>query len=519
MPEIRVRNPRTGSPLYDVAEATPDEIAEVYRRARLAQQRLARMSVRGRLEEVGKLSRYLLTHRDRIVRRIVEETGKCATDALALEVFAALDIIDYYQKHAERILSDEPVKTPLVLLGKRSRVYFEPLGVVLVISPWNYPFHLSFVPAVSAIIAGNAVVLKPSQYTPLRGVIEEMVRESGFLEDSLQVVYATRQSAGPLIDQRPDKILFTGSVGAGRKVMQQAAQHLIPVELELGGKDPMLVFDDVDLDRTANGAMWGAFVNCGQTCTSVERIYVDQRIIDQFLAVLVEKVRKLRIPTCGEPGDDEMRLDVGCMTTDFQLEVVEKQLDNAVAQGARILTGGQRVPGTRIFPPTIVTGVNHSMALAREETFGPVVVVMPFATEEEAIRLANDSAFGLSASVWSRDLRRADRAARAIRTGNVSINNVLATQANSALPYGGIKESGFGRYRGSFGLHTFSNIKSIVVDKQGPAPEMYWYPYSEKKYRLLTSLLDALYGSRPAGLLKAAVAGIRMMRMAKRERL
>ena len=332
MPEIHVRCPRTGRPLYDVAEATSAEIADVYVRARKAQEILGKMSVPERLQEAAKLKRYILENKELIARRISEETGKCETDAMAMEVFAALDIIHYYQKHAVKILADERVPTPLILLGKRSKVFYEPMGTVLVISPWNYPFHLSFVPAISAIIAGNAVVLKPSQYTPLRGVIEDMVRQSGFLADAFQVVYATRRTAQPLIDARPEKIMFTGSVAAGKVVMQQAAQHLIPVELELGGKDPMLVFDDVDLGRTVNGALWGAFVNCGQTCTSIERLYVQEGIYDAFVSSLVQKVKRLKIPTDQKSERDGGELDIGCMTTEAQVETVERHVAEAVAQ-------------------------------------------------------------------------------------------------------------------------------------------------------------------------------------------
>lgn len=519
MSEIRVSCPRTGRALYAEPEATPDQIAEAYVRARKAQAILAKMSVRERLAEAAKLKRYIVENKELIARRIAEETGKCESDALAIEVFPALDIIDYYQKTAVRALADERASTPLILFGKRSRIYYEPLGTVLIISPWNYPFHLSFVPAISAIIAGNAVILKPSQYTPLRGIIEDMVEKSGFLADAFQVVYATRRTAQPLIDARPDKIMFTGSVAAGKAVMRQAAELLIPVELELGGKDPMLVFDDVDLGRTVNGALWGAFVNCGQTCTSIERIYVQDTIYDKFVGAMVEKVKKLRIPTDTKSEYDGGQLDIGCMTTEAQIETVERQLAEAVAQGATILTGGSRVPGTRIFPPTIVTNCNHSMSIVKDETFGPVVAVMKFKTEEEAIRLANDSTFALSASVWSRDLVRAQRVARGIYTGNVSINSALATQGNSALPYGGLKDSGFGRYRGRFGLHAFSNIKSVLIDKQKGDPEMYWYPYSPQKFRLLSQLLDALYGSCPCGLLKVGAIGLRMLLMAKREKL
>jgi acyl-CoA reductase-like NAD-dependent aldehyde dehydrogenase len=519
MSEIHVRCPRTNRPLYDIPEATTEDVAAAYARARKAQRVLGAMTVRERLAQVAKLKHYILKNKDHIAQRISEETGKCITDALLLEVYPALDIIDHYEKTAEKSLADERVSTPLVMFGKHSRVFYEPLGILLVISPWNYPFHLSFIPAVSALIAGNAVILKPSQYTPLRGVVEDMVRESGFVTDAFQVVYATRRSAKALIDQRPDKIMFTGSVGAGKIVMEQAAQYLIPVELELGGKDPMVAFDDVDLGRTVNGALWGAFVNCGQTCTSIERLYVQEGIYDVFVSELVEKVKKLHIPTDSQSENDGGQLDVGCMTTDAQLETVERQLAEAVAQGATILTGGKRVPGTRIFPPTVVTNVNHSMSVVKDETFGPVVVVMKFKTEDEAIALANDSIFGLSASVWSRDLVRAKRVARAIYTGNVSINSALATQANSALPYGGLKDSGFGRYRGHFGLHAFSNIKSVFIDKQKSMPEMYWYPYSPKKYKLFGNLLDALYGGGLLWLLKAGVAGARLFVMSIREKL
>jgi acyl-CoA reductase-like NAD-dependent aldehyde dehydrogenase len=477
------------------------------------------MSVQERLAELAKLKDYIVNNKQRIVDRIVEETGKSDTDALVLEVFPALDIIDYYQKNAAKFLADQKVKTPVVLMGKKSRVFYEPLGVILVISPWNYPFHLSFVPIVCALVAGNACVLKPSRFTPLRGVLEDMVNESGFLKDALQVVYASRKTAQALIDERPDKIMFTGSVGVGKKIMEQAAKLLIPVELELGGKDPMVVFEDVDLDRTVNGALWGSFCNCGQTCTSVERVYVQEKIYDDFVAKLKEKLAKLRTLEKCDGKDDKGALDVGCMTANFQIEEIEAQLADAKAKGAEVVVGGGRIGDSHVIPPTIVVNVDDTMAIAKDETFGPVVTVGRFKSEDEAVAWANDSPFGLSASVWSADLERADRVARRIVTGNVSINSVLATQANCGLPFGGIKDSGFGRYRGPFGLHSFSNIKSVLIDKQSSKPEMYWYPYSKTKYEMLKKLMDALFGGGPLGLLKAAVLGMKLESMAKRERL
>lgn len=513
---ITVKNPRSGDVLYTIPEPTDEDVRQVYERARRAFTTLGAMPIRARLDELGKLKKYILDNREHLVTRICEETGKCRTDALAIEVFPACDIIDYYQKNAEKLLADQVVKTPMVLFGKKSRIYYEPLGVVLVISPWNYPFHLSFVPIVCALAAGNAVILKPSRYTPLRGVLEDMCEKSGFVPNALQVVYATRKTAGALIEAPPAKIFFTGSVDGGRQVMAQAARHLTPVELELGGKDPMIVFEDVDLNRAANGAMWGGIVNCGQTCTAVERIYVHEGIYDRFIDVLKEKVQRLRTL---QTQQGEENLDVGCMTTEFQIQTIEGQLEDARAKGARIVCGGSREPGSHVFPPTIVADATHSMSITLEETFGPVVTVTRFRTEDEAVELANDSPFGLSSSVWSADIERATRVARRLVTGNVSINNVLATQASSALPFGGAKQSGFGRYRGVFGLHTFSNIKAVVIDRQSGKSEMHWYPYSRLKYSLLGKLMEALFNGGPLGIVKAAWYGLRLELLARKERL
>ncbi|MFO7973717.1 MAG: aldehyde dehydrogenase family protein [Candidatus Hydrogenedentota bacterium] len=516
---ITVHNPRNGEVLYTIAPPAEQEIAETYGRAREAFVKLKAMSVGERLGEIAKLKRYILENRHDVAQKIVNETGKCITDALMLEVFPALDMIDYYEKNAERMLADQPVKTPIFLFGKKSKVVYEPMGPVLVISPWNYPFHLSFIPIVCAFVAGNPAILKPSSYTPLKGLYEEIIQKSGFMKDAIQVVYATRKHAQLLIDEKPAKIFFTGSVGAGKKVMAAAAEHLIPLELELGGKDPMVVFDDVNIERTVNGALWGAFANSGQTCTSVERVYVQEGIYDRFLEALTEKIAKLKSLAPDGAGEDNGELDIGCMTTDFQIEEIEEQLADAKAKGGHIVCGGQREGKSHVFPPTVVTELESGMKIVYDETFGPVVTVGKFKTEQEAIDLANDSPFGLSASVWSADLERADRVARAIVTGNVSINNVLATQANSGLPFGGVKASGFGRYRGSFGLHTFSNVKSIVVDKQNGKIELNWYPYSKRKFQLFNELMSVAFSGKPFSLLRTAWAGLKLELLAKKHRL
>lgn len=509
------RNPRTGAEMYRVEEPSDAALADVMARARGAYPKIAAMSVRGRLAEVGKLKRYLVANRHALAEKISAENGKCMTDALIGDVFTCLDLIAYYEKHAERILADEKAPTPLVLMGKKSKIIYSPLGPALIISPWNYPLNTALTPALCAFIAGNPVIMKPSEWTPMRGLLDDLIRDSGFMPDAMQVVLGGRDTGRRLIDLGPAKIFFTGSVRGGKEILKHAAESLIPVELELGGKDPMIVFDDCNLERAVNGAAWGALNNTGQGCTSVERCFVQAGVHDVF----VEKLKACfsRRSTTDTVGDrpDTGDMDIGCITTPFQLETIKRQVADAAAKGAQVWHAYPPVDGATNFPPTIITGVTNDMAVQTDETFGPVVTIVPFRTEDEAVALANDTIYGLSSSVWTSDLAKADRVARRMEAGNVCVNDVMVSEGNSALPFGGVKQSGIGRYKSRVGLHGFCNIKSVMIDPGKKDNEANWYPYTQEKYRIFSAIVASAFNGLP-GLPGLLLNGLKMDSLVKR---
>lgn len=489
---ISVTSPVSLRQLYSFEADGRDRIDKIFQQARNIQPSIEALTAKERIEYVMKIKDYVIANRESLIDRIVAETGKSRFDAFTSEIFEICDVIEIFKKKALGLLKDQKVPTPLVLMGKKSYVIPQPLGVILVITPWNYPLYQTMIPSIFAFLAGNAVVVKPSEVTPLRGVVEEILEKSGFLKDAIQIVYGGKETGSMLIDSRPDKIHFTGSCATGRKIMEHASRYLIPVDLELGGKDASIVFDDVDIDRTANGILWGAFTTTGQSCTSIERLYVHQSIYDKLLNEIVRLTQQLKTVS-SEDDLQKTNVDVGAVTASFQLRIIEEHVRDAIEKGAEILCGGKRIEGTQTFMPTVLVNVNHSMKIMTEETFGPVLPIMPFQTEEEVIHWANDSPYGLGGSVWSKDLKRADRVARAMKTGNVSINSHMITEANPHLPFGGVKESGFGRYKGDFGIWTFCNMKSVLVDKQSSMIEAHWYPFSPTKYKLLNTILDSLF--------------------------
>jgi aldehyde dehydrogenase (NAD+) len=489
---------------YNNPEAS--DVAAIFARARQAQPAIVSWGLDKRLAFITRLKAIIVARQAHILDRIQADTGKSRTDALTAEIFGTLDHLDYLQKNARKVLSDRKVPTPFALMGKKSRIYFEPLGTALIISPWNYPFYQAIVPITLSFVTGNATIYKPSSATPLKGLVEELLAEAGFDPAWVQVVYGPGNQLGDrLIAQRPDKIFFIGSQRAGRRIMARAAEHLIPVELEMGGKDPMIVFEDANLERAAAGAVWGAFTNTGQSCTSVEKLFVQESVYEDFKEILVREILKLTRGTDRDGG-----LDMGPMTTQAQVEVIAEQIKDAGEKGASLLTGADWDGVSANIPPILVENSTPEMLLNTQESFGPVLPISRFADEAEAIGLANSDEFGLSASVWSADARRADRVARAIVTGNVSINNVMLTEGNHALPFGGAKKSGIGRFKGEFGFYCFANIKSILVDKNSAKLEANWFPYTRRKFQLLTHLTTHLYSPGLWSFIKAAIAGLKL---------
>jgi acyl-CoA reductase-like NAD-dependent aldehyde dehydrogenase len=397
-------------------------------------------------------------------------------------------------------------------MGRKSYVFYEPLGVVLIIAPWNFPFTLSLIPIISAVLAGNTVVYKPSEQTTFSAmVMEKILKESGFEPGVVTFIYGKSSEIGDaLIEGGPNKIMLTGSSTTGRKIMEKAAKYLIPVELELGGKDPMIVFEDVNLERASSATVWGSLLNCGQACVALERIYVQDKVYDKFVNLVVDKLKKVK-----QGWDEKGDVDTGCINNIGQVKIIEEHVNDAVSKGAKILIGGRKKDKSLFYPPTVLVNVNHNMKIMQEETFGPIICIMKFKDENEAIKLANDSIYGLNASVWSHDKISALRVAKQITTGGVAVNNALTASANFALPFGGVKQSGIGRYHGPYGLHAFSNIKAVLVEKDKKDHEVNWYPFREEKYHRFLTTFKSLFSENTIDKIKGLPSMMKLMRSDK----
>lgn len=491
-----ILNPATGGVAGHVRWTDPADVAAVAARLRHAQREWEQIGAKGRARVLARFAVWLADNREEIETLLVRETGKSSADA-AQEVPLLLMILSYYIKTMEKALAPETRPAALPFLSvKKVTVYFRPRPITGIIAPWNYPVANALMDGVSALAAGSAVLLKPSERTPLTAeVIVRGWQESGG-PDVFAIVQGTREVAEAVIDAS-DYIQFTGSSATGVKVMERAARRLTPVSLELGGKDPMIVLEDADIDLAAHAAVWGAMFNAGQTCVSVERVYVLEQVYDEFVAAVVRDVNALQVGA-GEGTH------FGALIDEQQLAITERHVADALARGAKVVAGGHRVPGAGSFyQPTVLVDVDHSMACMTDETFGPTLPIMKVSSVAEAVRLANDSVYGLSASVFSRDTERAKDIAVQLDCGAVNVNDVISNLMCITAPMGGWKSSGIGaRFGGVEGIRKFCKQETVVVPRTNVGAGGNYYSNSLKALARMNRLMTKLSVSRPRRLMK-----------------
>jgi acyl-CoA reductase-like NAD-dependent aldehyde dehydrogenase len=486
---IEVRNPATLEKVAELAITSAADVEAAVDRARQAQRKWQTTAFRERARLLYRLRDLLLDEGDKLADILTAETGRPRGEVFGNELFYLCDAIGVWAKRAEDYLAPQRIKPTFPLVkAKTVTSTYSPRGVIGIISPWNFPLTMTLGEALPALMAGNAVVVKPSELTPLSARFgAELAGKAGFPENLLQVVIGPGATGEALIDHA-DMIAFTGSVETGKRVMARAAARLVPVSLELGGKDPMIVLKDADLPRAIGACVWGALMNSGQICTSIERVYVEAPVYEKFVAGIVERVRAIR------QGKSEAEVDLGSLTSAAQLKIIAAQVEDAVRRGAKVLTGGKRnatLPGF-YYEPTVLVDVDHSMAIMTEETFGPVIPIMKVEDADEALRLANDSRYGLGGSLFARDKSLAQSLAGQLESGAVCINDSLVNFIIPDAPMGGRKDSGFGYRHGAAGIRKFCHQKTVVIDRFGLKEEFPWYPATQKKTRQVRHLLNLL---------------------------
>jgi acyl-CoA reductase-like NAD-dependent aldehyde dehydrogenase len=469
-------NPATGEVLAHFEKTPVSAVPELVARARVAQASWAKTSLRERCAKLRSLRDQMMASRHHLADVVVRESGKPKVEALFADIFVALDSAEYWSRNAVGALRARRVPHhSTAAKAKRGYLTYEPLGVIGIISSWNYPLAIPLSQIIPAVVAGNAVVTKTSEFTPECGaLIEKLFVDAGFPQNLVTVVQGDGEVGQALIDAAPDKVMFTGSVPTGRRVAEACAKKLVPSVLELGGKDAMIVLADANLDVASSAAVWGSYTNCGQVCLSVERLFVEQSVADKFTSLCVEKTKKLRLG----PGNDPST-DVGPLIRPQHVQRMSDLIHDAVCRGAKVLCGGNARPdlGPHFFEPTVVAGVDSGMKLFQDETFGPVLAIQTVRDAQEAVSCTNDSRFGLSASIWTRDAHHGEAIAKRLRAGAVMINDAISYFAIAEAPHGGCNASGWGRTHGQQGLLEMVHAKYIDVDLLAGSEKPWWYRY------------------------------------------
>lgn len=506
MDTIISRNPATGAIMKTFNQTPVEDIPAIVQRARQAQQAWADMRPNDRRRYFINAREYILDNIDSIADLICQENGKPRFEAIVNDILPALDLLSQYSKRAPALLRDKSISLKF-MHHRRSYLNFWPKGVVAIIAPWNYPFSIPFGEITLGLLAGNAVIFKPSEATPQIGLkIVEIFEQATIPKNLLQAVVGDATRGAALIKSDVDKVFFTGSVATGKKVMEMASEALTPIVLELGGKDPMIVLQNADLDLASSAALWGGFSNSGQACASVERIIVHESVHDDFVSRLAAKLGHLR----REPQLEAT--DLGVITYEKQKVVYDEQLSELTEENSKIVTGGKFSTDRTFFEPTIITNPPdrddcplEKTRIYRDETFGPIVTVTKFKTVRDAIQKANDTRFGLSASIFSRDNAMAEQVARQIHAGSVLINEVLYTHGLSETPWGGLKESGFGRVHSDLGFLEFVNVRHIHKPRTWVPTfkSLWWFPYSKHQTALFRHFMEFMFRRSITRKLKA----------------
>jgi acyl-CoA reductase-like NAD-dependent aldehyde dehydrogenase len=505
-------NPATGEIIGKTHENTVEELENAVVLAKVAQLPWARISFQERAQALYAIRDYIVENADRISEVISRDSGKTKMDALSTEVLSASMAITYYAKHAKKILKRKRLGGGSILtMNKRSYVDRVPMGVIGIISPWNYPFSIPFHEIAMALIAGNAVVLKVASHSLEVGkIIKECVEAGGLPKDIFHLINLPGNIAGDaFLNSGINKLFFTGSVPVGKYLMEKAAKHLVPLSLELGGNDAMIVCNDANVHRAANGALWAGLSNAGQSCAGVERIYVEADVYDQFLSILKAKMRELK-----QGVDHDSDVDIGSMTTKEQWKKVQEQFKDAIKKGAKAYPEIRKIERPEkglFFPPVILENICDDMMVVHEEIFGPILAVRKVESIEKAIAYANASTLGLTASVWTKNRRRGHEIASQLEVGSVMINDHLMSHGLAETPWGGWKESGIGRTHGYIGLEEMTQTRCVVDDiLPGVQKNMWWHPHNKKVYKGLRGALEFLY-SKNVG--KRITGGFRLVKV------